>query len=315
MVRDAEAEAALTSAYEHGARGEEKAAIPAYQRALALGLPPEERCRALLGLGSALVTVGRHEEAVQVLRAAIGEFPQPAALRAFLGVALHANGDGRQAMVVLLDLVLRYVPIGEQAHALGEHRELLMREPLPDDGWPALAASLTRKEFVHAFSFPFLLEISGRMRAAIGVQTADEETQVGRRVKIVDDADRPPASSSDDPFVLPLRKVATAVPSALTVGRGNANDVILPDPFVSKVHAFLRMTDSRWEMSDAGSRNGAWIGGHRLDPKGAPSPVRSGDVLTFGRVVFFFLDAAGLWDRMRNPGHAGAAVNRPDQRS
>ena len=309
MVQDAEAQAALTSACEHGARGEENAAIPAYQRALALGLAPDERCRALLGLGSSLVIVGRHEEAVQVLRAAVGEFPQPAALRAFLGLALHANGDGRQAMVALLDLVLRYAPIGEEARALGEQRDLLTRDPVSDDGWPALALSLTRKEFAQAFAFPLLLEISGRMRAAIGAQTADEETQVGRRVKIVDDADRPPVSS-EVPFVMPLRKVATAVPSALTIGRGNGNDVILPDAFVSKVHAFLRLTDGHWELSDAGSRNGAWIGGHRLDPKGAPSPVRSGDVLTFGRVVFFFLDAGGLWDRLRHHGSAGATAAR-----
>ena len=99
-----------------------------------------------------------------------------------------------------------------------------------------------------------------------------------------------------------LRKVATAVPSAITFGRGSANDVIMPDSFVSKVHAFLRRGAHGWELSDAGSRNGVWIGGKRLDTKGTPAPVSSGDVLTFGRVVFFFLDAGALWDRMHQRG-------------
>jgi pSer/pThr/pTyr-binding forkhead associated (FHA) protein len=78
--------------------------------------------------------------------------------------------------------------------------------------------------------------------------------------------------------------------------------VFIPDGFVSKVHAFLRRGSHGWELSDAGSRNGVWIGGKRLDSKGAPSPISSGDVLTFGRVVFFFLDAGALWDRMHQRG-------------
>jgi hypothetical protein len=29
--------------------------------------------------------------------------------------------------------------------------------------------------------------------------------------------------------------------------------------------------------------------------------VHSGDLLTFGRIVFFFLDASDLWDRLHQP--------------
>jgi pSer/pThr/pTyr-binding forkhead associated (FHA) protein len=88
------------------------------------------------------------------------------------------------------------------------------------------------------------------------------------------------------------------VPSAITFGRGTSNDVTLPDGFVSKVHAFLRRSERGWELADAGARNGVWIGGRRLDGKGVPAPVHSGDLLTFGRIVFFFLDAGDLWDRL-----------------
>jgi len=112
MSQELEAKAAFDSACEHDRHGEESAAIPDYERALALGLAPEQRWQALLGLGSSLRNVGRREEAVRVLRAAVAEFPDQAALRPFLALALHSQGEGREAIVALLDLALRYAPIG-----------------------------------------------------------------------------------------------------------------------------------------------------------------------------------------------------------
>ncbi len=308
----AEARQLLVEATAYEARRDGAAAIPAYERALALGLPPDERYRALLGLGSALRRAGRRQEAAQAFRVAVAEFPEMAPPQAHLALALHANGDGRQAMVALLDLVLRYAPLADQEPALAEQRELLARAPVPDQDWRALADSMTRKEFVEAFDFPFLYEISGRMREALVAEALDEDTKVGARAKVGGGGRSPPPAatatatapspSSEDPFVLALRKVGTVVPSAITFGRGSTNDVVIPDIFVSKVHAFLRRSGSGWELVDAGARNGAWIGGHRLDAKGAPSPVKSRDLLTFGRVVFYFLEAGDLWDRLRQRG-------------
>jgi hypothetical protein len=298
----AEAQAILAEAGVSEARHDGAAAIAAYERALALGLPPDERYRALVGLGSALRAAGRYREAVHVLRAAIAEFPEMAAPHAHLALALHANGDPRQAMVALLDLVLRYAPLAEQEPALIEERDRLSRDPTPDQDWRALAVSLSRKEFVQTFPFPFLYEISGRMRHPSVTDTPDEDTQVSGRVKVATVEGRSPAAPSEESFVMALRKVASAVPTAITFGRGSGNDVVMRDVFVSKVHAFLRKGEHGWEISDAGSRNGVWIGGKRLDPKGTPLLVQSGDVLTFGRVVFFFLDAGALWERMHQHG-------------
>src|SRR5689334_4864770 len=98
-----QADEAYRSACAHDQRGEEAEAIPDYERALALGLPPEERWQALLGLGSSLRNVGRHEESVRLLRAAVAEFPDQAALQAFLALALCSHGEGRAAVVTLLD--------------------------------------------------------------------------------------------------------------------------------------------------------------------------------------------------------------------
>jgi len=298
----AEARAILAEASEREASHDGAAAIAAYERALALGLPPDERYRALLGLGGALRGVGRHPEAVQVLLVAIGEFPEMAAPHAHLALALYGNGDARQAMVALLDLVLRYAPLAEQEAALTEERDRLSRAPTPDQDWRGLATTLSRKEFVQAFPFPFLYEISGRMRHQLITDTPDDDTQVSGRVKVATVEARAPSAPSEESVVIALRKVTSAHPTAVTFGRGGGNDVVIRDGFVSKVHAFLRKGERGWELSDAGSRNGAWIGGKRLDAKGAPAPVQSGDVLTFGRVVFFFLEAGALWERVHQHG-------------
>ncbi len=105
--------------------GREAEAIPHYERALARGLPPSERAGALLGLGSSLRNVGRHEDAARLLAAAVNEFPDDAALKAFLALALYSRHDEAAAMRALLDLVIAHAPVGGYARALTEYRNLL----------------------------------------------------------------------------------------------------------------------------------------------------------------------------------------------
>jgi tetratricopeptide (TPR) repeat protein len=105
--------------------GEEEAAIPFYEAALKGGLPRHERSQALLGLGSSLRNVARHDEAVATLARAVAEFPRDAALRAFLALARYSNHDHKEAMTVLLDLVLEYAPIGAYSRALRLYRDQL----------------------------------------------------------------------------------------------------------------------------------------------------------------------------------------------
>ena len=65
------------------------------------------------------------------------------------------------------------------------------------------------------------------------------------------------------PLVLPLRKVQSTFPSMITVGRTDNNDLVVPDEQVSKFHAFFRLVGDRVELSDAGSRNGTFVGTRR----------------------------------------------------
>jgi ABC transport system ATP-binding/permease protein len=73
-------------------------------------------------------------------------------------------------------------------------------------------------------------------------------------------------------FKFPLEKRVT------TLGRGDENDIRLPSNFVSRQHAQIMQRDGRWEILDAGGRNGLSIRGQRV----AQHPLVDGDILTIG---------------------------------
>jgi phosphoserine phosphatase RsbU/P len=51
----------------------------------------------------------------------------------------------------------------------------------------------------------------------------------------------------------------------LTIGRSVRNDLCLPDPFASRVHAELRRDGGRFFIRDLGSANGTFFNGERID--------------------------------------------------
>ncbi|MGZ3405284.1 MAG: FHA domain-containing protein [Polyangia bacterium] len=101
------------------------------------------------------------------------------------------------------------------------------------------------------------------------------------------------------PLVLPLRKVPSTFPSMITVGRTENNDLVVPDEQVSKFHAFFRLVGDRVEISDAGSRNGTFVAGRRIEARGASVPLPARGQLAFGAVEFQLFDARGCWEWLR----------------
>jgi adenylate cyclase len=73
--------------------------------------------------------------------------------------------------------------------------------------------------------------------------------------------------------ILELSKALT------TLGRGNANDVVLNDPGISRFHAVIQLKDHTISIADRGSTNGIIINGRRI---GQESLLRSGDVVRLG---------------------------------
>jgi tetratricopeptide (TPR) repeat protein len=97
---------AYQTAWIHDRLGLERDAAPYYERALASGyLDSADRLGALVSYGSTLRVLGRHQEAVDVLRAAAGEYPEDGGARAFLAMALYNTGEHHEAMSVLLRLL------------------------------------------------------------------------------------------------------------------------------------------------------------------------------------------------------------------
>ena len=120
-----------------------------------------------------------------------------------------------------------------------------------------------------------------------------------RLVDLAKPKTRSPAERGGRPLVLPLRKVQSTFPSMITIGRTENNDLVVPDEQVSKFHAFFRLVGERVEISDAGSRNGTFVGGRRIESRGASVPLPARVQLAFGAVEFQLFDARGCWEWLR----------------
>ena len=166
------------------------------------------------------------------------------------------------------------------------------------EDWPALAAARGREEFAAAYPHPFLLALTGLDAPLPPARTVRMEGGPQLIAALMAERRRMAAGEKFPP-VLPVRKVQTTFPSMITVGRARNNDIVVPDALVSKFHAVFRVSDGKWGLVDLGSANGTRIGDTALAPKGAPQPLRSGDLIAFADQSFRFLDAASLWSSLR----------------
>lgn len=99
-------EIAYQVAWELDALGREAEALPHYERALSLGLPPNEHGDALLGLSRALRATGRPDRAADVLESARTQFPEQPEFNAFLALARYDQGRHADAFRLLIDVML-----------------------------------------------------------------------------------------------------------------------------------------------------------------------------------------------------------------
>jgi hypothetical protein len=85
----------------------------------------------------------------------------------------------------------------------------------------------------------------------------------------------------------------------LSIGRIAECDVTIADYTISKMHA--SWTPGRYPnpptLTDQGSRNGTWVGDHRLE-QGVPHPVHSRDEIRFGRIVLTYITPVHLYERL-----------------
>ena len=83
--------------------GRAKDALPCYEKAVALGLRPNELSGALLGLGSTLRTLGQLDRSAEVLRSGKTQFPENHEFDVFLALTFHQQGKHTAAMQLVLE--------------------------------------------------------------------------------------------------------------------------------------------------------------------------------------------------------------------
>ena len=97
--------------------GRYRDAAAAYERAIALGLPPNELSAAFLGLGSALRCLADYTRAEQVLQQGRLQFPEQREFEVYLAMTLHNLGRHAEALqLVLTTLIETADDVGIAAH-------------------------------------------------------------------------------------------------------------------------------------------------------------------------------------------------------
>ena len=86
--------------------GEEKNAIPYYEKAIKAGLDGQDLQECLVCLGSSHRNVGNFDEAVETLENVVQQFPDDNSGKVFLALAYYSDGREDTAVRLLLELLL-----------------------------------------------------------------------------------------------------------------------------------------------------------------------------------------------------------------
>jgi hypothetical protein len=158
--------------------------------------------------------------------------------------------------------------------------------------------ALGRDEFLAAAAPAALIRYRGLARSAHQpgpttlTMTMDEELH-----RSVDEASArgkfTPESAEMELYPL-AKKPGASFRDRITIGRTINNDVVIAEPSVSRLHAYVRQADG-WVVADAGSKNGSWLGNIALEPR-RETPLPPGTILRFGDVRFTFFRSEDLFD-------------------
>lgn len=145
-----------------------------------------------------------------------------------------------------------------------------------DEFWPLLRA-LSREAFLAEYPHPFLLQITeGTSRPAMEFHTLHDVSR--SRIEAMADPEAGVGASSR---VYGLRKFTAQFAGKITVGRSKNNDVMVDEPRVSKLHAYITAAGATYTLIDAESSNGTFHNGARLPPLGR-APLANRDQVGFG---------------------------------
>lgn len=152
---------------------------------------------------------------------------------------------------------------------LQTHRAYLEEE------WTQLLRHVAERVGIHFVGGPSvqMIEDPGVVTGGIEIDAADDLQE------------QAPLFHTEQPiFVLRLVKgmpvnAVFAVDGATRVGRSRESDIFLVDPSVSRNHALLDVRNGELIVKDAGSTNGTYINGDRVQLRA----LRAGDRVAFGK--------------------------------
>jgi hypothetical protein len=96
-----------------------------------------------------------------------------------------------------------------------------------------------------------------------------------------------------------IKKSGASFPDRITIGRTCNTDVVIADTSISRLHAYIRRDGHGWVVADAGSKNGSWLKGAKMESRkelalASRAVVRLGDVdLTFYVALDLFAALGG----------------------
>lgn len=100
------AEVAFQLAWTLESLGRETEAIPHYEKAISLGLPPNEQSGALIGLAACLLATDQTNQAASALESGQRQFPEQPEFAVYLAIVRHAQGRSAEALQLAMETLL-----------------------------------------------------------------------------------------------------------------------------------------------------------------------------------------------------------------
>ena len=101
----------------------------------------------------------------------------------------------------------------------------------------------------------------------------------------------------DNPYIKLMNRIKSvpfrveesySIKNKSTIGRGAKSDIIIPDPFMSNIHAQFLKIDDMWTLVDNESTNGTFVNGEQIGDD--PCAIKTGDLIKIGQLMFVFVE-------------------------
>src|SRR5512144_2316985 len=128
--------------------------------------------------------------------------------------------------------------------------------------------TLGRDEFLASAAPAILVRYRGNAPepSVTGTKTLALDPDLGDTVDAAMTGGKVPPEPAEMELYPLAKKPGASFPDRITIGRTTHNAVVIADPSVSRLHAYVR-EENGWVIADAGSKNGSWLRETYLEPR------------------------------------------------